>query len=264
MKKFFSRRYLVLVFLFLHSTLNAAPAPVVSSTLDQGDAKEKGFGIGMTTSIAQRPFVGVDDQSASLLYLSYRKDAFYIEGLDVGYNFLKNKNFKLDVLATPRFYEVEPAFADNGELDGIDKTKPTYLGGISMQSTYSDVTYTFQVLHDLIESDGNELVLQASKSFKTANKLTLSPSVGIAYQDSKLVDYFYGVQSNEVTANRALYSGDSALNYNATLHAKWELTKHIEMIGQLRYEVLGDGITNSPIVNEDSLYFITLGLLYRF
>jgi len=259
MKKLF-----VCLMLSLPSVLNAAPAPVVSSTLDQEDSQKKGFGIGMTTSIAQRPFVGVDDQSASLLYLSYRNKSFYIEGLDIGYNFLKKKNFKLDVLATPRFYEVEPAFADNGELDGIDKTKPTYLAGVSMQSTFSDITFTFQALHDLIESDGNELVLQASKSFKTADKVTLSPSVGITYQDSKMVDYFYGVQANEVRANRAFYSADGSLNYNATLHAKWDITKHIEMIGQLKYEILGDGITDSPIVNEDSLYFITLGLLYRF
>lgn len=250
--------------MLLPFAIQAAPAPIVTSTLDQKIDQQQNFAIGMTSSIVQRPFVGVDDQNASLLYLSYRYNSFYVEGLDIGYNLYKTDKLKIDVLGTPRFYEVEPAFADNGELNGLDKTKPTYLAGISMQIAANKITYTFQALHDLVESDGNEFVLQASKSFKLANHITLSPSAGLTYQDANLVDYFYGVQANEVRANRALYSADSSINYNAMLHAKWNVSKHIEMIGQLRYEVLGDGITDSPIVNEDSLYFITLGLLYRF
>lgn len=244
--------------------IHAAPAPIVTSTLDQKNDEQQSFGIGMTSSIAQRPFVGVDDQNASLLYLSYRHKSFYIEGLDFGYNFYKTDKIKIDLLATPRFYEVEPAFADNGELDGLDKTKPTYLAGISMQTMANNITYTFQALHDLLESDGNEFVLQASKSFKLTDKFILSPSAGLTYQDASLVDYFYGVQANEVRTNRALYSGGSSINYNVSLHAKWKISKHLEMLGQLKYEVLGDGIVDSPIVNENSLYFITLGLLYRY
>lgn len=40
----------------------------------------------------------------------------------------------IDLLATPRFYEVKAAFADDGELNGIDETKPTYLAGLSEKS----------------------------------------------------------------------------------------------------------------------------------
>jgi len=242
----------------------AAPAPIITSTQARDSRSDNTYGIGLTNSIAQRPFVGVDDQNTSLLYLSYKYKQFYIEGLDVGFNLYNDKTFYIDLLGTPRFYEVEPSFADNGELDGIDKTNPSYFAGLSFQITTKVATYTVQLLHDLLESDGNEAVIQVSKLIQLTKNFTLIPSVGLTYQDSKLVDYYYGVQPHEVSAERVQYSGQSSLNYNATINASWYVTKHIELLGQFKYDVLGDGITDSTIVDEDSLLSYTLGAVYRF
>jgi outer membrane protein len=246
----------------LSSIVFAAPAPIITST--QANQDDVGFGIGGTTSIAKRPFVGVDTQNASLLYLSYRNNNFYVEGLDIGYRLYKNNSFHLDALATPRFYEVKPSFADGGELNSIDVTKETYLTGISAQFNTSSLVYTFQVLHDALQSNGNEIVLQVSKAFKLSEDFTLTPSIGIVNQDKTLVGHFYGVQSNEVISGRPAYAGNNALNYNVTLNASWYMTKHFELLGQYKIEKIGSGITDSPIIDKDTLSFITLGLVYRF
>jgi len=248
----------------LNTVAFAAPAPIITSTQDRSAIEDNSFGIGLTTSIAQRPFVGVDDQNTSLLYLSYKYKRFYIEGLDVGFNVLNNDALSLYVLGTPRFYEVEPGFARNGELNGIDKTNPSYFGGISAQFKTDFAIYTVQLLHDLVESDGNELVIQASKSYKYGNSFALIPSFGATYQDDKLVDHYYGVQSHETRANRPQYNGKGSLNYNVTLNANWNMTKNIDLLGQIKYEVLGDGITDSPIVDENGIYAFTIGAVYRF
>jgi len=242
----------------------AAPAPIITSTQARDDRADNSYGIGFTTSIAERPFIGVDDQNTSLVYLSYKYKQFYIEGLDVGFNLYNDKTFYIDLLGTPRFYEVEPSFADNGELDGIDKTRPSYFAGLSFQLTTDLATYTVQLLHDLIESDGNEAVVQVSKSIRISNDFSLIPSVGLTYQDARLVDYYYGVQPHEVTAGRAQYSGKGSLNYNATLNANWNVTKHIELLGQIKFDKLGDGIFDSTIVDNDTLLSYTIGAVYRF
>ncbi len=258
--------YLISGIIIFSITLNvyAAPAPIITSTQTKSDNQEKRFGIGFTSSIAERPFVGVDDQSASLLYLSYKNEAFYIEGLDIGYNLYNHKTSSLDVFATPRFYEVKASFASNGELNGIDETKPSYFAGLSSQIKTRLFTYTFQILHDVVESDGNEFIAQASKALIISNDFVLTPSLGFVYQDSKLIDYYYGVQANEVISGRPLYAGKASLNYNITLNANWSATKQIDILGQIRYEKIGSGITDSPITNKDSLLFFTLGAVYRF
>ena len=93
--------------LYLFSqTINAAPAPIITSTQGKSDTNSR-FGIGITTSIAKRPFTGVDTQNASLPYLSYRHKDFYIEGLDLGYNFYKNKGYNISIFNI-RYFDTVP------------------------------------------------------------------------------------------------------------------------------------------------------------
>lgn len=242
----------------------AAPAPIITSTQARNSVQDHSFGIGFTSSVVQRPFIGVDDQNASLPYLSYKYGRFYIEGLDAGYNLIANKTMTLDLLGTPRFYEVQASFAKNGELDGIDKTRPSYFAGLSTQFQSSSAIYTVQLLRDLLESDGNELVLQISKPFQLGKSFTFTTSAGAVYQDKNLVDYFYSVQTNETRPGRPQYDGKGTLNYNVTLNTSWYASKHIEILAQFKYELLGSGITDSPIIDEDTLYHLTFGAVYRF
>jgi len=242
----------------------AAPVAIDTSTLDEKEGSDSRFGLGFTTSIAQRPFIGVDDQDTSLIYIQLRHKEFYIQGLNIGYELFEGDDVSLDLLATPRFYEAEPAFAGNGELDGIDKTRRTYFAGLSTQYHVRSVTLTLQLLADLRESDGNEIVATASKNFKPANDITLAPAVGITYQDADLVDHFYGVQADEVRADRPAYGGHSSSNYHVAINASWDATQHIRLLGQVKYEALGSGITDSPIVDEDSIILAAAGFVYRF
>lgn len=247
-----------------HQSAFAAPAPIVTSTQSDQAIQDGAFGIGATLSLTQRPFVGVGNQLTLLPYFSYKHGNFYIESLDIGYTVIKQSTVKLDALLTPRFYEVKASFAKNGELNGIDQTNPTYMGGLSAQFRAGKTVITAQVFHDLIESKGNEAVLTASKAFVTSNKLSLIPSIGATYQDSKMVDYFYGVQANEVAAGRPYYEGESSINYNATLNGIYKWSKHVDLLGQVKFEALGSGIKNSPIVNRSTIFAITVGGVYRF
>lgn len=254
----------LLLLAVIYGVAYGAPAPIVTSTQAPAERPDNSFGIGFTASIAQRPFIAVSDQLTLLPYISYKYHDFYIESMDVGYSLYKTSTVKLDLLATPRFYELKASFAKSGELDGMETTNPTYLGGLSAQFETDVAVFTFQYLHDLLESDGNEGVLAASKSFQATATLTLIPSLGATYQDAAMVDYFYGVQASEVRAGRPLYAGEASWNFNVALNAIYKWTKHLEVLGQVKYEVLGSGITDSPIVDEAAVYSLTLGGVYRF
>ena len=254
----------LLLLAVLYGVAYGAPAPIVTSTQAREEQPDNSFGIGFTASIAQRPFIAVSDQLTVLPYISYKYQNFYIESMDIGYSLFKNNAAKVDLLATPRFYEVKASFAKSGELDGIEQTNPTYLAGISAQFKTDFAVFTVQYFHDLLESDGNEAVVTASKSFKMNDNFTLIPSLGATYQDSKLVDHFYGVQTNEVRPGRPLYEGASSVNYNVALNAIYKWTKHVELLGQIKYEVLGSGITDSPIVDENAVYAFTFGAVYLY
>ena len=256
--------FLSIILLVTASMAHAAPVPVDTSALDRSITGDNRFGLGATTSIAERPFVGVDNQTTSLPYIKYRYKDFYIEGTNLGFTLSKSEFTSFELLATPRFYEVKASFADNGELNGIDETKPTYLAGVSAQYHFNSVTLTMQLLADVAESDGYEFILGASQTYKPHADVTIAPGIGITYQDSELVDHFYGVQANEVATGRPLYKADSSANPYLSVTAIWQASKHIQLLGQLKYEQLDSGITDSPIVDEDSIVTSVIGAVYLF
>ena len=258
------QRILWFIVIFLGAgAASAAPVPIDTSTLSRPAIDETKYGLGFSLSVAQRPFVGVDQQNTSLPYIKFSYNDFYIEGTNIGYKFMDRDKTRFELLATPRFYEVKPSFAQNGELDGIEETSPTYLAGLSFQHT-EVLTFTTQLLYDALESDGYEFILSASKNFTISKPFVLAPAVGITYQDSNLVDHFYGVQANEVAEGRPEYQAGSSVNTNVSLTALWNATKHIQLLGQIKYENLGDGITDSPIVDEENITTAVLGVVYIF
>lgn len=243
---------------------NSAPVAIDSSAFSEKSEADKKYGVGYTSSVAQRPFVGVDDQSSSLLYLSMSYKGFYVEGVDFGYKLFNKNNYDLSFLITPRFYEVKEEFASNGELSGLDETERAFFAGISYQYRTAIVNYNLQLIKDVSESDGSEVNLSISKRFKLSDTFSITPSMGVSSQDSKLVDHFYGVQANEVVANRPLYSGKSSQNYNFLITAVWNVTPSFQLLGQIKRETLGDGITDSPVVDETSISSYVIGGVYRF
>lgn len=242
----------------------AAPAPIVTSTLNPSNSGEFSFGIGATASVAQRPFIGVNDQSTTLPYFSLNLGDFKIEGLDASYDLINNPKLRVNFLASPRFYERRDSFADNGELSGIKSTSATYFLGVSSQFRKASNALTLQLLKDPQESNGVEALVQYAFALALGENFRLIPSVGLAWQDAQLVDHFYGVSTSEASTGRASYKGNPSLNFNVTVNALWSLTSQLSLLGQLKYEKLGDGITDSSIVDEDSVAFLTIGSVYRF
>lgn len=244
--------------------LMAAPAPIITSTINQPEFGSDSVGIGITASVAKRPFVGVDDQNTTLPYFSLNFGDLKVEGLDISYDLTHDPDMRLNLLATPRFYERKPSFADNGELDGISSTRETYLVGLSSQFHTDNRALTLQLFYDALESDGIEAVAQYSGVWDLSDSFKFIPSFGVSWQDAELVDHFYGVTQAESISGRAAYEGESSFNYNITFNTLWAVTDRINLLGQIKYERLGSGITNSSIVDEDSVYFITAGAVYRY
>ncbi len=255
---------LALLCLLIARPAHAAPVPVETSTLDTLPGDSQGSGLGLTVSVAQRPFVGVDNQVTVLPYFRYHAGPVYVEGLNLGAKLVTRPGFRLELLATPRFFEVQPSFADNGELDGVDKTHPTYFAGLSAQFHTAPATFTVQLLRDVLESDGGEAVATVSRSFTLSPRLTLAPALGLTYQSAALVDHFYGVQTHEVRPGRPAYSGRATLNAHIGLTAIWDTGGRLQWLGQLRYEALGNGITDSPLVDRDTILTGVVGAVYRF
>jgi len=162
----------------------------------------------------------------------------------------------------PRFlgYKVK----NSPVLAGLSDTDYSYHGGLSIGWSLASVRLNAQLLTDLLgESDGSEFVGTLSKSY-TIGGLSLTPALSLNWQDSTLVDHYYGINADQATDQRAQYRPDAALNVALALTASYPITHSLDLIGTARVDQYGSAIEDSPIVDNNRTTSTSVGLIYSF
>ncbi len=217
-----------------------------------------GFGVGVGNSV----YKGDDTRIVPFPLVYYNYGNFYLSGKRAGYNIITDGAFELGIIAQWRTdgYDSD----DSRYLDGMDDRDMSIDGGVS--ASYKDgwAKTTLSYVTDLLSKhDGQELVLSYGKRF-SSGKFSFTPSVGIAYKTDNLTDYYYGVLAKEATPTRAEYKGDEVIDPFISMQTRYDFENNWSVIGTVSYEMLGSGITDSPIVDDDYQVMVMVGMMYSF
>ena len=190
--------------------------------------------------------------------------------MNVGYELTVDPNpyvapspsLRIDILATPRFLgykEIESEI-----LEGLPGTDYSIHAGVSLSLVNAPVSLNLQVLTDILdESGGSELIGTISKTF-SLKKLSITPAFSLNWQDESLVDHYYGIDASQATAARAQYNAGTVINSAVSLTTGYSISSKLNAFGALRFEHFGSEITDSPIVDTDSVSSASFGLVYTF
>jgi outer membrane protein len=222
--------------------------------------------LGAGLMIQDKPLKGVDSKVYPLPFYMYRGKAFSMRGLSASYEILGDENWAIRGLARFRTdgYDAD----DSSDLDGMsDRRNSLDLGAeLWLENSWGNVGLDW-VADALGESDGHEARLSYVMPFRRAfgmKKLGLRPMLGLNWRSDNLNNYYYGVRAREATANRAVYRSGSSVNPYAGVALDYQLAERWSILSLFRNEWLGNEITDSPIVDQDSKISVILGLLYRF
>jgi MipA family protein len=111
--------------------------------------------------------------------------------------------------------------------------------------------------------DGFELAADYSYRW-TRGRLSLSPSLGIAYKSARLSNYYWGVHPDEAALTLRGYRADAGLNWEAGLRANYYLSKNLRAAISANYERLHDSIAQSPIVERPYVFGYFAGVAWQF
>jgi outer membrane protein len=214
--------------------------------------------VGGGVYIRETAYEGIDAQVFPIPVLKWRNEKFFVDGLKGGYILYEENNVRLDVVLAPRLmgYDAD----DSNALAGMENRNTSFDAG--MQLIYvipelKDLNVTVAFLSDVInEYKGQEGEIRISKKFE-GSFYQLIPALSAVWQSNDLVDYYYGVRTNETRASRPEYEGDSTFNYVASLGFNMGLShdRDIFLVTRLDATILGEEIKKSPIVKKN----VTLG-----
>ncbi|MEI8633138.1 MipA/OmpV family protein [Vibrio sp. PP-XX7] len=78
------------------------------------------------------------------------------------------------------------------------------------------------------------------------------------------MDYYYGVEANEVRIDRAAYAGQSTVNLSAGFRTDYHITNNQTVMMDISPTKFGSGITDSSLVDTSTVPEALVGYMYRF
>ncbi|MGE3161608.1 MAG: MipA/OmpV family protein [Burkholderiales bacterium] len=244
--------------------LCALAAPCAASAYgDRFEAvlDEPGAGSGGAVVAERSPYVGGGTRYDYLPVNIYAGEHAYLHSDRLG--------LKLDLGGARR---VDAFLAHRFEGTPLDRL-PASLAGMALREQGTDLgigyrqrtawgTFGAELLKNVDDaSDGAELRLRWQQLWHRG-RTRLWPQAMLAWRNSRLNDYYYGVRADEATASRPAYQAGSGLNLQIGLYASYALSAHWHVLAGVAATRWSDSVRDSPITVGGLQAAATLGLLY--
>lgn len=154
---------------------------------------------------------------------------------------------------------------DATSTEGMKDRDASLDAGVSIEYRQGENVYRTTLVHDITNThEGTLLDAQWHRNFAASDKLSVSPFAGLVYTSQDYNQYYFGVEANEQTQQRAAYQADASVSAYLGYKAHYELSEQWGVVHSLTYAKLGSEIRQSSVVDDGNVWITTAGIAYRF
>ena len=253
---------LLLAYLLISNPASAGPLLDYIRNYDLND-----YALGVAVSLGETPYVGAENSSFAYPYLtSFRDSAFTDDWIliregNLGVRWVSESGWELGLLGRVQTLGLDSG--DAPELRGLRDREWTLELAPMIGYRGWPVHIDFKTYTDILDHHGG-LINELSLSFPYEwSRGYLVPSVRAIHQDANFTNYYYGVSALESGPLRPPYQAGDAVNHAVKLRWGYAITGKWLLSGSIGIEILDDVISNSPIVDKNSLWSGNIGLAYN-
>ncbi len=211
-------------------------------------------------------YAGEDNDTSVFPVIRYNGERFFVKDGSLNLNVGTNEAWSYGLVLSPSgsLLSDKEEYKDNTRLAGLEERDYTIEGGFYVNHTTDKGRLHFSLKSDLASNhDGQTAVINYTWDLRAGNWY-VNPYVGAEWVSSNTTNHFFGVSAAEATDTREAYKAGSSLNAFAGLKARLELTDNWDFNFNSGLVALSDEIKDSSIVDEDTLYFSSVGVNYNF
>lgn len=220
--------------------------------------------IGVVGTYSQSIYKETNTQSNILPALSYKGERFFFNYPEIGYHLIPkspHQSLSAGLRHTPSPFD--PDESNNIDVQSLDDRHDSGMAFIS----YRFGPITTKLAQDVTGvHDGyyGQLSLGYPISIEAWQ---IIPSISYQYISSGMSDYMFGVsQSDSAQTGGTISTYDSPatskVSYGAT--AIYSITKNINTMVSIKQTQYNENITNSPIVDDNTVNSFLVGIFYKF
>ncbi|MDO8453195.1 MAG: MipA/OmpV family protein [Sulfurimonas sp.] len=222
--------------------------------------------LGAGAYMQTQPYKDVGTITTPSPVIFFDNSTFYVKWTRVGAYFLGNKQedygWGFSLTAEPRVNQYRAT--DSLYLTGMSDRESSVEGGVAFSANVYDAYIEVMALTDVLARHDTWIVKSELGYQFEHNNLTFYPSLLLTLNSSSFMNYYYGVNPNEATASRAAYNTENSLQYGVQTYIKYPLVDSLSIFMNIKAEKLSVQATNSPIVEDDSIYSGLVSLIYTF
>ena len=220
------------------------------------------FAAGALASIETSLYRGGEDRVVLLPLAIAQLGPVYLRGPSLGlYVYARDgltvaTGVSLDL--TDRDRGDSPQLADMAELDRpvlgeIEASYGADWGGVSVS-----------LAADISGAHEGWMARLAWRGSHALGRFEIAPEVGVEWQSAEVNRYYYGVSAADVTAARPLYRPDGGLRVDVGATVAFTLAERHTLRLQAAVELVPDEVSESPIVEGDTVGRVAVGYVFRF
>ncbi|MBU2972056.1 MipA/OmpV family protein [Pseudoalteromonas sp. C2R02] len=241
-------KYLIMLFILAFYSFTAIAQQNRGAQREQIEPYGVLYGLGI--GVSQEIYKGYDYRIIPLPTIGYRSEKLRIFGPFISYDALNFSDVKLSIKAAPRFQGFDES--DSYIFENMNKRKVSMDAGLGLsieKNNYkADISTMFDVLGN---SKGYESTADLSRVFRYG-PVFFEPKISISYLDNNHVNYYYGVNADEVNAFTFAYQGKSTINTTLGFSISTPIFFDGFSSMSIEYTQFGSSITDSPLIEDDA------------
>lgn len=110
---------------------------------------------------------------------------------------------------------------------------------------------------------GQQVGLQFSHKWQW-HEFRLGVRIGTDWKSARLIDYYYGVSQKDTEFSNLYFNGESGWQTYMSINVQKPINKHWSWLANIGYRRLPVSLTNSPLIEQNTIRNVFLGIAYRF
>ncbi len=219
-------------------------------------------GLGAALLVRTDHYRGISNDTDLLPVLSYENDKFRLFHNEASYNVLQRDTFDVNLKGQYRLAGYDSA--DSDFLEGMGKRRGALEFGVEATSAQWFGNLSAEFMTDITSRHkGYEIKFEYGYPLQIAYGL-LTPRLSLAFQSSRLTNYYWGVTRSEIRADRPEYNPGNSVNLAVGLRYENTFARQHTIFADAEFQRMGNAIEDSPIRSSSDPITLTVGYLFTF
>lgn len=241
----------------------------LTATAAESDASAgSNWGLGIAAVSVQKPYAGIDRDNLALplIYFENKYVRVFGPGVELKLHSLDINNSQRINFRIVGKYDGSGYEEDDADiLDGMSEREGGIWAGAKVQWESDLVDVSAEWLADASgNSKGQRFNLAVEKTWRLGGHVKLTPRLGATWLDKKYVDYYYGVETDEIMFNRPAYEGKAGVNLELGVRGNYIFDARHSAFLDVAMTSLTEEIKDSPLVDRSIENRVLMGYMYRF